>query len=68
MHHDLDLARLTPDERRREVAAIFATGLRRLRDRAALISESPSTSEISAETVKSSLEAVPANPLSEHVG
>jgi hypothetical protein len=67
MHHDLDPARLTPDERRQELAAIFATGLRRLRDRAALTTTSP-VSEILPEAAESSLEAVADNSLSEHVG
>ena len=38
MRLDLDPCQMTPDERRREVAAILAAGLRRLRDRAALAS------------------------------
>ena len=36
MRLDLEPSQMTPDERRREVAAILAVGLRRLRDRAAL--------------------------------
>ncbi len=66
MRPDLDPSLLTPDERRREVAAILAAGLRRLRDRAALASvpvlENPS------ETAEKPLEAVPENSLSVHVG
>jgi hypothetical protein len=36
MRADLDPAQMTPNERFQEVAAIFATGLLRLRDRTAL--------------------------------
>lgn len=36
MHHCADAARLTPDERLREVASILAIGVLRLRQRAAL--------------------------------
>jgi hypothetical protein len=36
MRPELDPSRLTPDERLREVAAVFAAGLLRLRDRTAL--------------------------------
>jgi hypothetical protein len=39
MSHCTDLARLSPDERLREVAAILATGVLRLRRRAALPAE-----------------------------
>jgi hypothetical protein len=39
MRPDLDPAQLTPDECFQEVAAIFAAGLLRLRDRAALASD-----------------------------
>jgi hypothetical protein len=66
MRPDLDPSLLTLDERRREVAAILAAGLRRLRDRAALTSSSPP--ENPSETGENSLEAVPENPLSVHVG
>jgi hypothetical protein len=66
MRPDLDPSLLTPDERRREVAAILAAGLRRLRDRAALTSSSPPGNP--SETGENSLEAVPENPLSVHVG
>ena len=38
MRPDLDPSLMTPDERRREVAAILAASLRRLRDRTALAS------------------------------
>ena len=66
MRTDLDPSQMTPDERRREVAAILATGVRRLRDRAALTSvpasEKPSNPD------GTYLEAVPANPLTVHVG
>jgi hypothetical protein len=53
---------MAPDERRQEVAAILATGLRRLRDQAALTS-SP-VSQIPSDTAEKPLEAVPENPLS----
>ena len=66
MRSDLDPVLMTPDERRREVAAILASGLLRLRDRAALASDP--TSENPSEPVENSLEAVPANPLTVHVG
>ena len=36
---ELPPSKLTPDERRRELAGILAQGLRRLRDRAAISSE-----------------------------
>jgi hypothetical protein len=54
-----DPTRLSPDERFREVAAILASGVRRLRDRAALAAEvdqknlpksSPDGLEVPAET------------------
>lgn len=63
MRTDLDPSEMTPDERRREVAAILAGGLRRLRDRAAL-----ATSDNPPKPVESRLEAVPVNPLTVHVG
>ncbi|MSR55825.1 MAG: hypothetical protein EXS09_21510 [Gemmataceae bacterium] len=66
MHADLDPSLMTPDERCREVAAILASGLLRLRDRAALASDT--ASENPSEPVGNSLEAVPANPLTVHVG
>lgn len=66
MRPDLDPSLLTPDERRREVAAILAAGLRRLRDRAALAS-APDP-EILSDAAEKPLEAVPENPLSVHVG
>lgn len=66
MRPDLDPSQMTPDERRRAVAAILAAGLRRLRDRAALAS-GPAP-EIPSDTAEKPLEAVPANPLSGHVG
>lgn len=65
MRPDLDPAELTPDERRREVAAILASGLCRLRDRSAL---DPSAAEIPSEPAEKSLEAVPENPLTILVG
>jgi hypothetical protein len=66
MRPDFDPALMTPDERRREVAAILAAGLRRLRDRSALASV-PASENLS-ETAEKPLEAVPENPLSVHVG
>jgi hypothetical protein len=66
MRPDLDPSQMTSDERRREVAAILAAGLRRLRDRAALASIPPS--EIPSDTGEKPLEAVLENPLSVHVG
>ena len=57
---------LTPDQRRREVAAIFARGLRRLRDHAAL-SAQPS-SAIPSEASNSTLEAVADKSLTVHAG
>jgi hypothetical protein len=66
MRPDLDPSQMTPDERRREVAAILAAGLRRLRDRSALTSEP--ASENPSDAAETPLEAVPENPLSVHVG
>ena len=57
---------LTPDQRRRELAAILARGLRRLRDRAALSSEPAST--IPPEASFSTLEAVSDKSLTVHAG
>ena len=57
---------LTPDERRREVAAILARGLRRLRDHAPLASEP--TSAIPSEASNSTLEAVADKSLTVHAG
>ena len=66
MRPDLDPSLMTPDERRREVAAILAASLRRLRDRTALASVP--ASENPSDPLENSLEAVPANPLTVHVG
>jgi hypothetical protein len=63
MRPELDPSEMTPDERRREIAEILATGLRRLRDRAAL-----AASENSDNPGGTCLEAVPSNPLTVHVG
>jgi len=41
MRPDHDPSQLTPDERMHELAAILAAGLVRLRDRAALATQSP---------------------------
>jgi hypothetical protein len=40
MRPDIDPARMTPDERLREIAAILAAGILRLRSRAALPADS----------------------------
>ncbi len=66
MRPDFDPSLMTPDERRRAVAALLAAGLRRLRDRAALASGP--VPEISSDTAEKPLEAAPENPLSGHVG
>jgi hypothetical protein len=42
MRPELDPARQTPEERLRDIAAVIAAGLLRLRDRTALPTESPS--------------------------
>ncbi len=69
MRPDLDPSQMTPDERRREAVAILASGLRRLRDRYALEARpAPPVPEILPEAAEKSLEAVPDNPLSVHVG
>jgi hypothetical protein len=59
MRPDLDPSQLTPDERFQEVAAIFAAGLLRLRDRAALAPGQHPAPENSAEAATETL-AVPA--------
>lgn len=66
MRPQIDPACMTPDDRLREVAAIFAVGLRRRRDRAALASV-PAPKNPS-ETAEKPLEAVPENPLTVRVG
>jgi len=66
MRLDLDPCQMTPDERRREVAVILATGLRRLRDRAALIPVAPA--ENPAEQVENRLEHLPTTALNVHTG
>jgi hypothetical protein len=69
MRPDLDPAQMTPDERRREVAAILAFGLCRLRDRHALEARPEQTIlESPSEAAKTPLEAAPENPLSVNVG
>ena len=66
MRPDFDPALMTVDERRHEVVSILAMGLRRLRDRAALL---PTTApENSSNSQANGLEAVPQNPLTDHVG
>ena len=63
---DLPPSELTPDQRRRELAGIFARGLRRLRDRAALAGEP--TSANPSQASNSTLEAVPDKSLTVHAG
>jgi len=63
---DLPPSELTPDQRRRELAALLAEGLRRLRDRAAMPSD-PTSANPSAAS-KSTLEAVPDKSLTVHAG
>ena len=65
-HPDLPTSELTPDGRRRELAAIFARGLLRLRDRAGLATEP--TSSNPCEAANSTLEAVPDKSLTVHAG
>ncbi len=65
-HPDLPPFDLTPDQRRRELAGIFARGLRRLRDRAALTGEP--TSANPSEASFSTLEAVADKSLTVHAG
>lgn len=74
MRPDLDPSQMTPEERRCEAVAILASGLRRLRDRVALaarlapeIPSCPAPANL-PEVAKTSLEAVPDNPLTVHVG
>jgi|688.fasta_scaffold880863_2 hypothetical protein len=62
MRPDLDPAELTTDECQREIAALLATGLRRLRDRHAL------TSEHVPDSSPNRLEPVPSILLTDPVG
>ena len=57
---------LTPDQRRRELAALLARGLRRLRDRAALVGDP--TSANPSEASFSTLEGVADKSLTVHAG
>ena len=66
MRPELHSSLLTPEERRRAVAAILAAGLRRLRERAALATEAAPKNL--AEGAEKPLEPVPGNPLTVHVG
>ena len=66
LHPDLPPSELTPDQRRRELAALLARGLRRLRDRAALPGDP--TSAIRSEASNSALEAVADKSLTVHAG
>jgi len=63
---ELPPSELTPDQRRRELAGLLARGLRRLRDRAALVTDP--TSAISPEASNSALEAVADKSLTVHAG
>ena len=63
---DLPPSELTPDQRRRELAGLFARGLRRLRDRTVLPSEPLSTNP--SEASVSTLEAVADKSLTVHAG
>ena len=63
---DLPPSELTPDQRRRELAGIFARGLRRLRDRAALTGAPTATNP--SEASNSTLEAVADKSLTVHAG
>lgn len=70
MRTELDPIELTPDERRHEVAAIFAKGLLRLRDRHAL-GDHPATSpnpEILATASKETLAIPPEPSVTVHAG
>lgn len=66
MRPDADPARMTPDERLREIAAIFASGLLRLRARTAL-STDPDAKNLS-KTGQDSLELSAETSLSVHTG
>lgn len=66
MRPGIDPSKMTPDERRREVAAILADGLCRLRDRSAL--EASPRPENPSESSETSLEDVPANRVTDDVG
>ena len=63
---DLHPSELTPEQRRRALAGLFARGLRRLRDHAALATEP--TTAIPAEASFSTLAAVPDKSLTVHAG
>ena len=66
MHDRADSARLTPEERLREAAAILATGVLRLRQRTALPPEQ--TPENPAELPAAGLEVPVETVLSVHTG
>jgi len=63
---ELPPSELTPDQRRRELAGLFARGLRRLRDRAALNAEAIPANPSGASF--STLEAVADKSLTVHAG
>jgi len=66
MHHCADAARLTPDERLREVASILAIGVLRLRQRAALPTDDAPKKP--AELPAAGLEVPDETALSVHTG
>jgi len=70
MRSDADPAHMTPDERLREVASIFAAGLLRLRARTALSTDpgqNPNAENLS-KTGQDSLELSAETSLSVHTG
>jgi hypothetical protein len=67
MRLDLEPSQMTPDERRGEVAAILAVGLRRLRDRAAL-APAPFFSENPSKTRENGLESRADTSVNVHAG
>ena len=66
MHHCSDAARLTPDERLREVASILAIGVLRLRQRASLPTDD--AQKKSSELPAAGLEVSDETVLSVHTG
>ena len=72
MREELDPILLTPEERRRRIAAILATGLLRLHARSALppgpAVDDPSPPQILSESRPNSLELSPKTRLSVHAG
>lgn len=71
MRPDLDPSLLTPDERRHELAAILAAGLRRLRDRHVLYAaggDVPPAESAPTESSQDCLEVPAKTVLSVHAG